>query len=156
MSRPLLNHTPPATVPTTAGRRRRRRTPEAVEEEGSTTVNIMLAAVTVLCGGFFLAGGAGQMLGRWSELTPAAACGFSVAACRVIGLLEILGGTGLLLALSFPVVGCITALGLFLLTGAAFIYHNWYDEQVLRLLASAVTAVTLLCVACGFYVTSIS
>lgn len=156
MSQPALNHTPPATVPTMAGRRRRRRTPEAIEQEGSTIVNIALTAVTVLYGGFFLVGGVGQMLGRWSALTPAAACGFSAAACRAIGLLEVLGGTGLLLAPSFPVVGGITAAGLFLLTGAAFMYHSWYEEHVLRLLASAVTAVVLLCVACGLYLTNIT
>lgn len=119
-------------------------------------MNVALTGMTGLYGGFFLAGGAGQVLGRWSALTPAGACGFSTAACRLIGLLEVLGGTGLLLAPCFPLLGCITALGLFQLPAAAFVYHSWYQARILRLLASAAVAVGLLCSACGLYLTEIA
>ncbi|MEW2077409.1 DoxX family protein [Streptomyces sp. NPDC012403] len=116
-------------------------------------MNIVLTVVTVFFGGFFLAGGTGQLLGRWPEITPAAACGFSPQACRVIGLLELLGGAGLLAASFAPAVGIAAALFLFPVTGSAFVHHSWYQERGFRLVAPIATACVMLCVAAGLYLT---
>ncbi|GHF18536.1 hypothetical protein GCM10014715_86820 [Streptomyces spiralis] len=113
-------------------------------------MNIALMAVTALCGVVFLVGGVGQVVGRGLPRTPAAACGFSPAGCRAVGVLELLGGTGLLLAHVATEAAITAACGLFLLTVGAFIYHNWYHARGLRLWAPAVTAAIMLGIAAGF------
>ncbi|MGW0087373.1 DoxX family protein [Streptomyces sp. NPDC003393] len=112
-------------------------------------------AVTALCGGVFLVGGVGQVVGRGVPRTPAAACGFSPAACRAIGVLELLGGTGLLLARVATEAAVTAACGLFLLTVGAFLYHNWYQARGLRLWAPAMTATIMLVIAAGFPLSSV-
>ncbi|MER6324793.1 DoxX family protein [Streptomyces coelicoflavus] len=84
-------------------------------------MHIALTAVTVLYGGVFVVSGTGQLAGRGSLRTPAAACGFSPAACQGIGALELLGGAGLLTGGYLMVAGAVAAVGLFLLTAAAFL-----------------------------------
>ena len=53
----------------------------------------------------------------------AAHVGFSVAAYRRIGLLEILGVLGLLVGALLPAIGALAAAGLLLLLGGAMIAH---------------------------------
>ena len=53
----------------------------------------------------------------------AAHVGFSVAAYRRIGLLEILGVLGVLVGALLPVIGVLAAAGLLLLLGGAMIAH---------------------------------
>ncbi|WP_159007361.1 DoxX family protein [Streptomyces sp. NRRL S-813] len=118
-------------------------------------MNIALMVVTGFYGGVFLVAGVGQVVGRGLPGTPAAACGFSPAACRAIGVLELLGGTGLLLAHVATEAAVTAALGLFLLTVAAFVYHNWYQDRGLRLWAPAVTAASMLVIAAGFPLSSV-
>ncbi|MFF6995764.1 hypothetical protein ACFY93_12500 [Streptomyces sp. NPDC008313] len=118
-------------------------------------MNIALTAVAALYGGVFLISGLGQLAGRGLPRTPAAACGFSPAGCRGVGVLELLGGTGLLLTHFTPQVGVVSALGLFLLTVAAFTYQNWYQARGLRLWAPAVTAAVMLGAAGGFALRSV-
>ncbi|MEF9915604.1 DoxX family protein [Streptomyces sp. P5-A9] len=113
-----------------------------------------LTVVAMVCGGFFLVGGVGQVVGRWVPRTPAVACGFSPGECRVIGVLEVFGGAGLLIAYYFPAVAAIAALGLFLLTLAAYVYHNWYQQRGLRLWAPVVVALLMLTVAAGLPLSS--
>ena len=55
--------------------------------------------------------------------TKAEHVGFSVAAYRRIGLLEILGVLGLLVGALLPVIGALAAAGLLLLLGGAMIAH---------------------------------
>lgn len=113
-------------------------------------MNIALTVVTVLFGAYFLAGGAGRLLGRGPVLTPGSAW-FSVRARRVIGSLEMLGGAGLLAAPVRPVAGFAAALFLYPLTAVAFFRRDWHQEHVLRLAAAAASAYVLLCVAAGIY-----
>ena len=49
--------------------------------------------------------------------------GFSVAAYRRIGLLEVLAAVGLLVGAAVPVIGALAAAGLLLLLGGASVVH---------------------------------
>ena len=49
--------------------------------------------------------------------------GFSVAAYRRIGILEVLAVLGLLVGAFIPVVGALAAVGLLMLLGGAFVAH---------------------------------
>ncbi|MFF0515547.1 DoxX family protein [Streptomyces sp. NPDC004250] len=110
-------------------------------------MTIALTAVTMVYGGAFVVSGTGQIAGRGTLRTPAAACGFSPEACRGVGVLELLGGVGLLSARYLTVAGSAAAAGLFLLTAAAFLYHDGQEDRGPRLWAPAVTAAVMLCVA---------
>ncbi len=50
--------------------------------------------------------------------------GFSVAAYRRIGLLEVLGVVGLLVGAFVPAIGALAAIGLLLLLGGAVVAHR--------------------------------
>ncbi|MDX3319727.1 DoxX family protein [Streptomyces sp. ME03-5684b] len=118
-------------------------------------MHIALTAVTVLYGGVFVVSGTGQLAGRGPLRTPAAACGFSPVACQGIGALELMGGAGLLTAGYLMVAGAVAAAGLFLLTAAAFLYHDGQEDRGLRLWAPAVTAAVMLCVAVALPLTGV-
>jgi uncharacterized membrane protein YphA (DoxX/SURF4 family) len=118
-------------------------------------VNIALTALAALYGGVFVVSGTGQITDWGLPRTPAAACGFSLAACRSIGVLELLGGVGLLTARFVTGAAVVAASGLFLLTSAAFLYHDAYDARRARLWAPAATAVVMLCIAVGLPVSSV-
>ncbi|MGW4102721.1 DoxX family protein [Streptomyces sp. NPDC004976] len=112
-------------------------------------MNITLTVVAAVCGAVFLVSGGGQIVGRGVPRTPADACGFSPAACRGIGVLELLGGAGLLSGYFVTAFAVAAAGGMFLLAAAAFIYHDSYEESGLRLWAPMVTAAIMLCLCVG-------
>ena len=80
----------------------------------------ILAGVLVVA---FAAAGAAKLAAVPAMRARAAHVGFSVAAYRRIGLLEILGVLGLLVGALLPVLGALAAAGLLLLLGGAMIAH---------------------------------
>ena len=84
------------------------------------TATSILAGVLVVA---FAAAGAAKLAAVPAMRARAAHVGFSVAAYRRIGLLEILGVLGLLVGALLPVIGVLAAAGLLLLLGGAMIAH---------------------------------
>ena len=80
----------------------------------------ILAGVLVVA---FAAAGAAKLAAVPAMRARAAHVGFSVAAYRRIGLLEILGVLGLLVGAMLPAIGALAAAGLLLLLGGAMIAH---------------------------------
>ena len=80
----------------------------------------ILAGVLVVA---FTALGAAKLAAVPAMRARAAHAGFSVAAYRRIGFLEILGVLGLLVGALLPVIGALAAAGLLLLLGGAMIAH---------------------------------
>jgi hypothetical protein len=80
----------------------------------------VLAGILVLA--FALTGGA-KLAAAPAMRSRAHHSGFSVAAYRRIGLLEIVAVVGLLLGVALPVVGALAAIGLVLLLGGAIVVH---------------------------------
>ena len=84
------------------------------------TATTILAGVLVVA---FAAAGAAKLAAVPAMRARAAHVGFSVAAYRRIGLLEILGVLGLLVGALLPVIGALASAGLLLLLGGAMIAH---------------------------------
>ena len=84
------------------------------------TATTILAGVLVVA---FAAAGAAKLAAVPAMRARAAHVGFSVAAYRRIGLLEILGVLGVLVGALLPVIGALAAAGLLLLLGGAMIAH---------------------------------
>ena len=84
------------------------------------TATTILAGVLVVA---FAAAGAAKLAAVPAMRARAAHVGFSVAAYRRIGFLEILGVLGLLVGALLPVIGALAAAGLLLLLGGAMIAH---------------------------------
>ena len=80
----------------------------------------ILAGVLVVA---FAAAGAAKLAAVPAMRARAAHVGFSVAAYRRLGLLEILGVLGLLVGALVPVIGALAAAGLLLLLGGAVLTH---------------------------------
>jgi hypothetical protein len=70
----------------------------------------------------------------------AAHVGFSVAAYRRIGLLEVLAVLGLLVGAFIPAIGALAATGLLLLLGGAFVTHVRNGDGVREVAPSVVLA----------------
>ena len=71
----------------------------------------------------FAAAGSAKLAAVPAMRARAAHVGFSVAAYRRIGLLEVLGVLGLLVGAFVPVVGALAAAGLLMLLGGACVAH---------------------------------
>ena len=84
------------------------------------TATTILAGVLVVA---FAAAGAAKLAAVPAMRARAVHVGFSVAAYRRIGLLEILGVLGLLVGAMLPAIGALAAAGLLLLLGGAMIAH---------------------------------
>ena len=80
----------------------------------------ILAGVLVVA---FAAAGAAKLAAVPAMRARAAHVGFSVAAYRRIGFLEILGVLGLLVGALVPIIGALAAAGLLLLLGGAVVVH---------------------------------
>ncbi|MEE1940120.1 DoxX family protein [Streptomyces sp. TRM 70361] len=98
----------------------------------------------MLYGTFFTVSGAGNILGRLLPRTPAARLGFSPRGRQGVGVLELLGGAGLLLGHYAPVLSGFAASGLFLLAASALQYHHWAGDRPARLLPAVVTTAAML------------
>ncbi|GAB3571002.1 DoxX family protein [Amycolatopsis endophytica] len=68
----------------------------------------------------------------------AADVGFSVAAYRRIGVLELLGAAGVLVGLAVPFVGVVTSAGLAALLAGAVITHVRNRDRVRKLVPSLI------------------
>ena len=103
---------------------------------------IVLTVLSVLLAALFLLLGVAKVLAlpRMREL--AAHAGFSVAAYRGIGALEVAGAAGLLLGLTVPLLGASAGAGLLLLLAGAVITHV-RNRDGLRELAPAVVCAVL-------------
>ena len=82
-----------------------------------------LDVVAVLLALVFLALGTAKILGLRPMRERAAEVGFSTAAYRRIGLLEVAGAIGLLIGLIEPLIGVLAGAGLLLLLGGALVTH---------------------------------
>ena len=80
----------------------------------------ILASLLVIA---FAALGSSKLAAVPAMRARAAHVGFSVAAYRRIGLLEILGVLGLLAGALVPMIGALAAAGLLLLLGGALVVH---------------------------------
>ena len=80
----------------------------------------ILAALMVVA---FAAAGSAKLAAVPAMRTRAEHVGFSVAAYRRIGLLEVLGVLGLLIGAFVPIIGALAGAGLLMLLGGACIAH---------------------------------
>ena len=71
----------------------------------------------------FAAAGSAKLAAVPAMRARAAHVGFSVAAYRRIGLLEVLGVLGLLVGAFVPLIGVLAAAGLLMLLGGALVTH---------------------------------
>jgi hypothetical protein len=88
----------------------------------------------------FVLVGAAKLLALAPMRERAAHAGFSVAAYRGIGALEVAGATGILLGLLMPVLGALAGAGLLLLLAGAVITHLRNRDGGRELLPAAVCA----------------
>ncbi|MEQ0558491.1 DoxX family protein [Amycolatopsis sp. NEAU-NG30] len=82
-----------------------------------------MIVLSVLVAAVFLLAGAAKLFALAPMRERAAHAGFSVAAYRGIGALEIAGAAGVLLGLAVPVLGALAAIGLLLLLAGALVTH---------------------------------
>ncbi|GAB3002641.1 DoxX family protein [Saccharothrix stipae] len=83
----------------------------------------VLTVLSVLVAALFLALGTAKLLALAPMRKLAEHAGFSVAAYRGIGALELAAAIGLLLGLAVPVLGALAGAGLLLLLAGALITH---------------------------------
>ena len=105
------------------------------------TATAILAGILVVA---FAAAGAAKLAAVPAMRARAAHVGFSVAAYRRIGILEILGVLGLLVGAFVPVIGALAAVGLLLLLGGAVVAHLRSGDSVRELLPAIVLGLTTL------------
>ena len=84
------------------------------------TPTTILAALLIVA---FAAAGTAKLAAVPAMRARAEHVGFSVAAYRRIGLLEVLAVLGLLVGAFIPVVGALAAVGLLMLLGGALVTH---------------------------------
>ena len=102
-------------------------------------VSIVLAALVAV---IFTALGAAKILAVPPMQARAAHVGFSVAAYRRIGVLEVAGAAGVLIGLIRPLLGGMASVGLLLLLAGALVTHLRNHDGP-RELAPAVVCVVL-------------
>ncbi|MFC3891144.1 DoxX family protein [Lentzea rhizosphaerae] len=102
---------------------------------------IVLTVFAVLLAVLFVVLGVSKLLAlpRMRELATHA--GFSVAAYRGIGALEVAGAAGLLIGLTVPLLGASAGVGLLLLLAGAVVTHVRNGDGVRELAPAVVCAV---------------
>ena len=105
------------------------------------TATSILAGVLVVA---FAAAGAAKLAAVPAMRARAAHAGFSVAAYRRIGFLEILGVLGLLVGALLPAIGALAAAGLLLLLGGAVLVHLRSGDGPRELAPAVVLGLTAL------------
>jgi len=105
------------------------------------TATTILAGVLVVA---FAAAGAAKLAAVPAMRARAAHVGFTVAAYRRIGILEILGVLGLLAGALVPVIGAVAAVGLLLLLGGAVLTHLRSGDGPRELVPAIVLGLTTL------------
>jgi hypothetical protein len=83
----------------------------------------MTTVLAALVGAAFLTLGTGKVLAVPTMRARAAHAGFTVAAYRRIGVLEVAGALGVLVGLAVPRLGVLAAAGLLLLMAGALATH---------------------------------
>ncbi|GGU15308.1 DoxX family protein [Lentzea flava] len=101
----------------------------------------VLIVLSVLVAVVFLLSGAASLFALAPMRERAAHIGFSVAAYRGIGALQIAGAAGLLLGLTAPVLGALAGTGLLLLLAGALIVHARNHDRGRELVPAIVCAV---------------
>ena len=86
-------------------------------------MTLAAAILAVLLALIFLAVGTAKILALQPMRELASEAGFTVAAYRRIGLLEVAGAVGLLLGLFAPLIGALAGAGLLLLLAGALVVH---------------------------------
>ncbi|MFE9958907.1 DoxX family protein [Micromonospora sp. NPDC005299] len=86
-------------------------------------MTLAAAILAVLLALVFLALGTAKIRALQPMRELAAEAGFSVAAYRRIGLLEVAGAVGLLIGLVEPLIGALAGAGLLLLLAGAVVVH---------------------------------
>src|SRR5208282_2357817 len=109
------------------------------EESGGGVMSVASTILAVLLALFFFSLGAAKILALAPMRERAAHVGFSTAAYRRIGALEVAGAIGLLIGLIEPLIGALAGAGLVLLLGGALLTHLRTGDRV-REFAPAVVA----------------
>lgn len=86
-------------------------------------MSVASAVLAVLLALVFIGLGSAKVLALQPMRERAAEVGFSTAAYRRIGLLEVAGAIGLLLGSVVPLIGALAGVGLLLLLGGAVVTH---------------------------------
>jgi hypothetical protein len=100
----------------------------------------------------FAALGSAKLAAVPAMRTKAEHVGYSVAAYRRIGLLEVIAAVGLLVGAFVPVIGVLAAAGLLMLLGGAFVVHlrNGYGvREVVPAVVLGLVTLTFLVLAVG-------
>ncbi|MFF4117948.1 DoxX family protein [Streptomyces sp. NPDC002144] len=102
----------------------------------------MILTITLACAIALIFGGIGVLntlaLPKAREL--AAETGFSVAAYRRIGVLQLAGAAGVALGLAMPLLGGLAGAGLLLLLAGAVVVHLRKGDPVAKFVPAAVCA----------------
>jgi hypothetical protein len=101
---------------------------------------IVLMVLSILLAALFLLLGVAKVLALPRMRQLAEHAGFSVAAYRGIGALEVAGAAGLLLGLTVPVLGALAGAGLLLLLAGAVITHVRKRDGIRELAPALVCA----------------
>jgi hypothetical protein len=112
-----------------------------------------IAAITlsVLVALVFVANGAAKLLGHPKMIEASTHLGYSVRSFRIIGLLEVFGALGILLAPLCVPLSIAAATGLVLLTIGGFVAHLRASDPT-RLAAPALGCALLAAAAVGFQI----
>ena len=97
----------------------------------------VIGAIMIYTAAYMMVSGMELILSRLLNGRRRATVGFSVAAYRRIGGLEILAVTGLLVGLAIPIVGALAAVGLVLLLAGAVITHLRNGDGIREIAAAS-------------------
>lgn len=106
----------------------------------TTVLTTVLAALLVVA---FATLGAAKLVALPAMRARAEHVGYSVAAYRRIGVLEILGVVGVLIGAVVPAVGVVAGLGLVLLLGGAVITHLRNGDGITAIAPALVLGATV-------------
>ena len=112
---------------------------------------IAAIALSVLVALVFVANGAAKLLGHPRMIEASAHLGYSVRAFRIIGLLEVFGALGILLAPLCVPLSVAAATGLALLSLGGFVAHLRASDPI-RLAAPALGCALLAAAAAGLQI----
>jgi hypothetical protein len=114
---------------------------------------VWIAAITlsVLVALVFVANGVAKLLGHPKMIEASTHLGYSMRAFRIIGLLEVLGALGILLAPLCVPLSVTAAIGLVLLTLGGFVAHLRASDPI-RLAMPALGCALLAAAAAGLQI----
>lgn len=110
---------------------------------------VIVTVLSVLLAALFGAAGVSKVAGAAGMMRDADRFGFSHAAYRGIGLLEIAGGLGLLAGLAVTWLGAAAGIGLALLMAGAAVVHLRHDPPAKAIPAAILAPLSLAVVVMG-------